>query len=127
MQESEISGEFQLGSKSLMVNLKVVSFEEDNVFFAYLPSLDLTGYGKTNNEATDSLKVVLDEFLRYTLQKNTFFIELQRLGWNITNKKKPISPPEMSDLININEQLKDIINHKQYTTSNYPVKLPAFA
>jgi len=110
-----------------MVNLKVVSFEEDNVFFAYLPSLDLTGYGKTNNEATDSLKVVLDEFLRYTLQKNTFFIELQRLGWNITNKKKPISPPEMSDLININEQLKDIINHKQYTTSNYPVKLPAFA
>ena len=127
MQEAKLSGKFEFGSKSLTVNLKVVFFEEDNIFYAYLPTLDLTGYGKTGNEAKESLKVVLDEFLRYTLNKNTFFIELQRLGWNIKNKKKPMIPPEMSDLINKNEQLREIINHKQYSTSNYPVNLPAFA
>ena len=127
MQESKFSGEFQLGGKSVSVDLKVLFFEGEGIFFAFLPSLDLTGYGNTSKEANDSLKIVLDEFLRYTLDKNTFFTELQRLGWDIKNIKKPMMPPEMSKLININEQLKDIINHKQYSTSNYPVKLPAFA
>jgi len=127
MQEAKLSGEFQFGGKTLAVNLKVVFFEEEHIFYAYLPTLDLTGYGNTDNEARESLKIVLDEFLRYTLNKNTFFIELQRLGWKIKNKKKPMTPPQMSDLINSNEQLREIINHKQYTTSNYPVNLPAFA
>ena len=127
MQEAKLAGGFQLGGKSLIVNLKVVFFEEEHISYAYLPSLDLTGYGNTGNEAKESLKIVLDEFLRYTLNKNTFFIELQRLGWKIKSKKKPMTPPEMSDLINTNEQFRDIVNHKQYTTSNYPVNLPAFA
>ncbi len=127
MQEAKLSDEFQFGGKTLTVNLKVLFFEEDKIHFAFVPSLDLTGYGKTSKEANESLKVVLDEFLRYTIEKNIFFLELQRLGWDIKNKKKPMMPPELSDLININEQLKDIINHKQYTTSNYPVKLPVFA
>lgn len=127
MQEEKISDEFQFGGKSLTVNLKVLFFEEDNIHFAFVPSLDLTGYGNTAKEARESLSIVLDEFLRYTLEKGTFFLELQRMGWDVKNKKKPMMPPEMSDLININEQLKDIINHKQFTTSNYPVKLPAIA
>jgi hypothetical protein len=127
MQEAKFSGEFKQGGKSLSLNLKVIFFEEDKIFFSYLPSLDLTGYGNTNAEALESLNIVLDEFLRYSIEKNTFFIELQRLGWNINNKKKLMMPPEMSELININEQLKDIIDHKQFSTSNYPVNLPSFA
>jgi hypothetical protein len=127
MQEAKISGAFQFGGKTLAVNLKVVLFEEEAIFFAYLPSLDLTGYGKTIAEAKDSLKIVLDEYLRYTLNKNTFFIDLQRLGWNMKSKKKLLTPPQMSDLIHSNEQLRDIINHKQFTTSNYTVNLPALA
>lgn len=92
-----------------------------------MPSFDLTGYGNTEDEAKESLTVVLDEFLRYTLNKNTLFIEMQRLGWKIKSKKKPMYAPQMSDLINTNEQLKDIVNSKQYTTSNYQVNVPAFA
>lgn len=70
MQQTKISSKFQFGGKSLSITLKVVFFEEDNIFYAYLPSLDLTGYGNTDVEAKESLKVVLDEFLRYTLSKN---------------------------------------------------------
>ncbi len=127
MQEAKLSGKFEFGNKFIAINLKVVFFKEDNIFYAYLPTLDLTGYGNTGAEAKKSLKVVLDEFLRYTLNKNTFFPELKRLGWNIKNKKTLMTPPEMSDLIKRNDQLKDIINHKQYSTSDYPVQLPAFA
>jgi predicted RNase H-like HicB family nuclease len=127
MQEANISGEKKFGTKSVKVSLQVLFFEEDNIYYAYMPSFDLTGYGKTEAEAKESLTIVLDEFIRYTLNKNTLFIEMQRLGWKIKSKKVPMHAPQMSDLINSNEQLKDIINFRQYTTSNYQVNLPAFA
>lgn len=127
MQKGSLKGEKKFGDKSVKVDLQVLFFEEDNVYYAYMPSFDLTGYGNTEEEAKESLTVVLDEFLRYTINKNTLFIEMQRLGWKIKSKKKPMFAPQMSDLINTNEQLKDIVNSKQYTSLNYQVKVPAFA
>ena len=127
MQQGNLKGEKKFGTRYVKVDLQVIFFEEDNIHYAYMPSFDLTGYGNTDEEAQKSLTIVLDEFLRYTLNKNTLFIELQRLGWKIKSKKKPMFAPQMSDLINTNDQLKDIINSKQYTTSNYQVNVPAFA
>lgn len=127
MPETNLFGETKYGSNSGKVNLQVLVFEEENVYFAYMPSLDLTGYGKTEEEAKESLTIVLDEFLKYTLDKNTLFIEMQRLGWKIKSKEKPMYAPPMSDLINSNEQLKEIVNSKEYITLNYQVDLPAFA
>ncbi len=127
MQQGNLMEEKEIGTKSIKVDLQVLFFEEDNIHYAYMPSFDLTGYGNTEEEAKKSLTVVLDEFLRYTLNKNTLFIEMQRLGWKIKSKKKPLYAPQMSDLINTNDQLKDIVNSRQYTTSNYQVNLPAFA
>ena len=127
MQEANFSGEKKFGTESIKVSLQVLFFEEDKIHYAYMPSFDLTGYGNTENEAKESLTVVLNEFLRYTLNKNTLFIEMQRLGWKIKSKKKPMYAPQMSDLINTNDQLKDIVNSKQYTTLNYQVNVPAFA
>lgn len=126
MQQGNLKGEKKFGTKSVKVDLQVLFFEEDNIHYAYMPSFDLTGYGNTEAEAKDSLTVVLDEFLRYTLNKNTLFIEMQRLGWKIRSKKKPMHAPQMSDLINTNDQLKNIVNSKQYTTSNYQVNVPSF-
>jgi len=127
MQEANLSGEKKFGTESIKVSLQVLFFEEDKIHYAYMPSFDLTGYGNTENEAKESLTVVLNEFLRYTLNKNTLFIEMQRLGWKIKSKKKPMYAPQMSELINTNDQLKDIVNSKQYTTLNYQVNVPAFA
>ena len=127
MQQANLSGEKDFGNRRVSINTQVFLFEEDNVYFAYNPALDLTGYGNDANEALGSFTVVLDEFLRYTLNKNTFFLELQRLGWKIKSKKKQMSAPQMSDMINTNDQLKDIVNSKQYTTSNFLINVPAFA
>lgn len=127
MQENYLSGVKKLGKRSIRMNLKVLFFREDSTYFAYLPSLDLTGYGNNEDEAKSSLKIVLDEFLTYTLNKNTLFLELQRLGWKVKNKRKPMTAPKISDLINTNDQLKDIVNEKQYSTFNIPVNVPAFA
>ena len=127
MQQGNLKGEKQFGTKSVKVDLQVLIFEEDNIHYAYMPSFDLMGYGDTEENAKESLTVVLDEFLRYTLNKNTLFIEMQRLGWKIRSKQKPMYAPQMSEMINMNEQLKDIVNSKQYTSSNYQVNIPALA
>ena len=127
MQQANLSGGRKFGNNFITISLQVLFFEEDNIHYAYMPSFDLTGYGNSEEEAKESLTIVLDEFLRYTLNKNTLFIEMQRLGWKIKSKKKPMYAPQMSDLINTNDQLKDIVNSKQYTTSNYQVNVPAFA
>jgi len=127
MQQANLQGEKKIGSKYVKLSLQVLFFEKDKIHYAYMPSFDLTGYGKTEGEAKESLTVVLDEFLRYTLNKNTLFIEMQRLSWKIKSKKRPMHAPQMSDLINSNDQLKDIVNSKQYTTTNYQVNVPAFA
>ena len=125
MQEINLSQEKKNRSNSMKVNLQVFLFEEDNIYFAYMPSFDLTGYGETAEEAKESLTIILDEFLRYTSDKKTLLIEMQRLGWDIKDKKKSMCAPQISDMINSNEQLKEIINSKQYTASNYQTNIPA--
>jgi hypothetical protein len=126
MQAGHLKEIKKTGAKSIKIDLKVVFFEEEKIHYAYMPSLDVTGYGKTDEEAKESLSVVLAEFLRYTISKNTLFIEMQRLGWKIKSKKKPMYAPALSDLINTNDQLREIVNSKQYKIVNYPVYIPAF-
>jgi hypothetical protein len=127
MQQANLSGEKNFSGKSVKINVPVILFNEDGIYYAFIPSFDLTGYGRSQDEASESLAVVLDEFLRYTLNKNTFLLELKRLGWKIKSRKKPMVAPQMSDLINTSEQLKEIVNYKKYTTSDLQVNMPAFA
>jgi hypothetical protein len=125
--QGNLSGEKIFGGKIVKINVQVVFFSEDNIHYAYIPSFEITGYGNKDKEALESLGVTFDEFLRYTINKNTFLVELKRLGWKIRSKKKPLIPPQMSDLINTSEQLREIVNHKNYTTSDFLVNVPAFA
>lgn len=127
MHQANLSGQKNFGNKKVSINTPVFLFEEDAVYFAYNPSLDLTGYGKTQTEAMESMGIMLDEFFKYTLNKNTLLLELQRLGWKVKSRKKPMTAPQISDLIKSNEQLREIVNSKEYSTSNYPVNVPAFA
>lgn len=127
MQGINLTGEQQYGSNHVKLSTQVFLFEEDGVFFVYNPSFDLTGYGNNKDEAMESFQIVLDEFFKYTLNKNTLFLELQRLGWKIKSKKKKMYAPQISDMINTNDQLKDIVNSKQYSTSDYQVNVPAYA
>lgn len=123
----KLSGEKIFGGKRVKLNVPAILFEEDNIHFVYLPAFELTGYGKNQKEAFESIATTLDEFLRYTINKNTFFVELKRLGWKIKSKKRPMVAPQLSDLINTSEQLKEIINYKKFTTSDMQVNVPALA
>lgn len=126
MQNLQLIGKGHFGKTTVSVDVPVMLFEEENLWYAYLPSFDLTGYGHDANEARESLKITLDEFIRYTLNKKTFFEELKRLGWEIKRKNKPFKAPSISDLMKENEELKELVDMKRYSKDIYSVNLPAY-
>ena len=50
----------------------------------YVPSFELTGYGKSAAKAHEMLKISLNEYFNYLLPNDDMFIriELKKLGWN---------------------------------------------
>jgi len=122
-----LQGEWKRGQNTVEMSLPVMAFEEDGVQIAYIPVLDLSGYGKTEKEALDSLYVAINEYLTYTLRKNTLFQDLKAHGWTVKKKSKPFIAPEITDLINKNEYLHDIVNTKPYSMKRVPVSMPQYA
>ena len=91
---------------------------------AYIPVLDLSGYGKSEDEAYESLKFVISEYLSYTINKNALIKDLKAHGWTIKKKSKPFIAPETTDLFTRNEYLHEIVNHKSYGMKRIPVNIP---
>jgi hypothetical protein len=109
------------------MDLPVMFFEENNVQIAYIPMLDLSGYGKTEKEALESLVESLDNYFSYTTNKDTLVQDLKAHGWTIKKKNKPYVAPELTDLITKNEYLHDIVNKRPYKMDRINVAMPQYA
>lgn len=89
------SGTLRTSGKKVNVRLDLIKFEDTGCQIVYCPALDLSGYGKTNEEAEESFKITLEEFFRYTLNKNTLKKELLRLGWVVKDgARTKMTPPD---------------------------------
>jgi hypothetical protein len=108
------------------VEVAIIEFKEDGLHFFYSPALDITGYGKTKTEARDSYNLTVEEFMKYTYNKQTLLKELERLGWTISKKNK-ISVPTLSSLIQNRSYLEEILTEKKFHKSDEKLTLPAFA
>jgi hypothetical protein len=105
------------------VRLSLIEFEENGLHFVYSPALDLTGYGKTETEAKESYNYAMEEFLKYTSHKKTAAQVLESLGWVV--KKKKISAPSLSELIQSRRYLEEIFTEKQFRKTDETVSIPA--
>lgn len=59
----------------------------------YLPSLDISGYGETDEKATEMAKFCIIDFFQYlfTLPPDKLQIELAKFGWKRSMFKKDFS------------------------------------
>jgi hypothetical protein len=105
------------------VRVSLIEFEEDGLHFIYSPALDLTGYGKTDKETKESYNLAMEEFLAYTTHKKTAIQVLKKLGWTV--KKKNITAPSLSELLQSRSYLEDIFTGKQFRTMDQNVSIPA--
>ncbi len=80
------------------------------MYVAYCNSLDLSSYGKDQEDALKAFENALDIFIEETTAKGTLEHVLVRLGWTLT--RKAYSPPapsteELSHLLLLNPMVED--------------------
>jgi hypothetical protein len=123
--KAEISGTWKGQSHSVDVHLPLILFEDSGSQIVYCPALDVSGYGKSEDEAFESFKICLGEFFLYALNKNTFRTELQRLGWKLKRSKtKPMIPPDMTVLLSNNDNFSNIFNNFPFRKVDEAFSLP---
>ncbi|AIM38139.1 hypothetical protein KO02_16735 [Sphingobacterium sp. ML3W] len=75
----------KLGSHKITGNVRAVTFKDGEYDIIYIPSLNLSAYGSSVEEATDMLQnVVLKDFcfsIANNKNKGLVIMELKKLGW----------------------------------------------
>lgn len=71
----------EVNSDGMKLQLSVFLFQEEGVYHAYCPELDLVGYDYTEAGAKQSFNYVLKDYLDYTTQNGTLEQDLLAHGW----------------------------------------------
>ena len=90
-------------SNNIHIDISVYVFKEEDVYIAYCPSLDLSGYGESEMEA-----------------KKSFDSDLIHHGWRFG---KTIQYPKITSLIRHNETFKNLldnVDYKKYSKTYQP-------
>ena len=127
-QKAQFKGKYVHNKGTYVMDLPIIIFKDGNNEIVYCPALDLSGYGKNEDDAKESFKVCLGEFFKYTTNKNTLRKELCRLGWVIKNSKnKPMLPPSMSQLLEENDNFSNIFNNYPFRKIDEQIEIPALS
>lgn len=94
-------------------------YPNGDMFIAYCPELDLTGYDTTPQGARDSFQYVLKDYLDYTLKNGTLEADLLKHGWR-KYKNGRIVKPSLDTMLR-KSQLKTVLN--QTTLNKFPYSL----
>lgn len=123
-------GGYENKSGRIKVMLLLFHFEDENkVHFIYSPHLDLSGYGNNIEEAKNSFAIVFEDFVDYTLKKNTLSKVLTDLGWELkglAKRPKKILAPSITSIIKDNEYVSEIFDKYPVNTFHQKVGLPSF-
>lgn len=75
---------------SINVTVQVVLFQEDGIWVAYCPALELSSYGDDKDDAREAFEAAMKIFLSETDRKGTLERYLLKLGWQLQQKPRPI-------------------------------------
>lgn len=119
MKQAQFEGTLKMKEGSgINVSLAVFLYEEDGIWYAMCPALDVIGYGYTEDEAKGSFEVMLSEIFEEVAKNGTLFVWLESLGWS------KCQPPKTTDLINKDEALATIVNEKTYRAIHTNILIP---
>ncbi|NDV69251.1 hypothetical protein [Dysgonomonas sp. 25] len=115
-------------NNKIFVSLELYEFIEDGMNIIYCPALDLSSYGRNEDEAKKGFQETFEIYINYCMSKKTLVKDLQRHGWNVKSaKQKKMKAPSTKDLLNSNDTLQDIIYNKDYVKMSEKVAFPALA
>lgn len=80
----------------VFVDIEVILFKEGDFIIAYCPSLELSSYGESDEDAKAAFEDALNIFLEDTAKKGTLEKYLLNMGWGLRQKPKPMYIPPSS-------------------------------
>ena len=103
------------GSKGVEIKVSIYTFRENDVYIAYCPSLDISGYDSNEEGAMSDFEAMLSEYISWQLEHGTLDADLASHGWRIGSGKG--SEPDLTEMLVSNEQLRTIVTGS-YTKTN---------
>lgn len=85
-----LKNSLQKNRNLLNVNVQVALFQEDGIWVAYCPALEVSSYGDNKDEAKEAFEEAMQIFLAETDRKGTLERYLLKLGWQLQQKPKPV-------------------------------------
>lgn len=110
----------------ISVEISVFVFKDNaypngDMYVAYCPELDLSGYDTTSDSARKSFEFVLKDYLDYTAENGTLEADLINHGWR-KYKNGRIAEPTYASMLR-NSQLKMVLHQNEFSKYSIPVHI----
>ena len=117
-------GTIKKSKGNLSLELSVFVFKDadypnGDMFIAYCPELDLSGYDETEAKARKSFEFVLKDYLEYTTENGTLEQDLLSRGWR-KYKNGRIVEPTYSAMLR-KSQLKNVLSQDSFRKYSVPL------
>lgn len=95
------------------------NYPNGDMYIAYCPELDLSGYDSTNRGARKSFQIVLKDYIAYTLEKGTLEEDLIEHGWKKLKDGRIVEPSY--NVMLKRSQLKTVLRQHRFSKYSVPV------
>jgi len=79
----------RISDSEIKVKLLTFTFKEDDSYVVLSPSLNLSGYGDSKEDAIESFSHILEDFINYSLNKKSLADNLVKLDWDFEKDEHP--------------------------------------
>lgn len=100
------------GDQNMMeLHINLLIFQQDEFYVSFCPSLNLSSYGQSIQDAKDGFDEVMEAFIEDSTTNKTLFSELEKHGWSLLNHHHA-EPPQAVELDIPGGQLRKQFNQK---------------
>lgn len=103
------------------LSVSVIVFKENDDYIAYCPSLDLSGYDRTEEAAKRDFEYVLHQWLTEQLENNTLHDDLRQHGWKL--KGSTAKEPSLIDILRGNKSADKVFSMSEYSKLNVSTEI----
>jgi predicted RNase H-like HicB family nuclease len=109
------------GKDIILLKLDVVIKKEGEYYVAYCPAIEITGYGKTVEEAQNSFDIELEIFVEETQKNSTLEKYLLKNGWRLQQTPQISYEPPKQDI----SRLSSLLKSSESSVTHKEVAIPA--
>ena len=80
------------------MQLSLLIYKQGDYFVAFCPSLELSSYGNSVEDAKNGFDDAMNLYLEYSIENGTLEKDLMEHGWKIEQKTRKLNPPAQINL-----------------------------